>query len=89
MEPKTSATPHMPSIPLKKKLVFYNNSCLERSPPLKSCAHIKLNQDSQCYLVFNMEVSKKVLRIKSLPPKLFKQQRSTDQGGGWGTNHIQ
>ena len=89
MESKTSATPHMPSIPLKKKLVFYNNSCLERSPPLKSCAHIKLNQDSQCYLVFNMEVSKKVLRDKSFPPKLLRHQRTMAQGEYWGTNHIQ
>lgn len=87
-EPKTSATPHMPSITLKKKLVFHNKSGLERSPPLKSCACIKLNQNSQFYLVFNMEVSKKVLRDKGFPTKLLKQQRSTARGGGWGTNYI-
>ena len=87
METKTPATPHMPRITLKKKLVFHNNSGLERSPPLKSCAHIKLNQNSQCYLVFNMEVSKKVLRDENFPPKLLQQQRSTAQGGGWATNH--
>ena len=69
-------------------MVFHNNNGLERSPPLKSCAHVKLNQDSQCYLVFNMEVSKKVLRDKGFPTKLLKQQRSTARGGGWGTNYI-
>ena len=88
-EPKTSATPYMPSITLKKKLVFHNNRSLERSPTLQSCAHIKINLDNQCYLVFNMEVSKNVLRDKSFPPQLLQQQRSTAQGGGWGTNHIQ
>ena len=59
-----------------------------RKVPLLRAVHIKLNQDSQCYLVFNMEVSKKVLRDKSFPPKLLKQQRSTARGGGWGTNYI-
>ena len=79
-EPKTPATPHMPRITLKKKLVFHNNSGLERSPPLKSCAH-KTQSGQPMLLSFQHGSQQEGSQRQELPSKA--SEAAEEHGSGW------